>query len=135
MVQSYYRVKLLTGRSRIDPSAATQTCIANPDRYGSRRTRVNCQFVGFSAIFLHENIADFDRIFGISDENLADFDWVFGVSDESGTYNNPESYDSDPKLTLTYIVLLRKVPILKRIGKKYSASSGSAEKNIKRIKS
>ena len=45
-------------------------------------------------------------------EKLADFYQIFGVSNESGTYNNQESYDLDPKLTLTCIVLLRKVPIL-----------------------
>ena len=50
-------------------------------------------------------------------ENFTDFDWVFGVSDESGTYNDRESYVLDPKLTLTCIALLRKVPILYRIGK------------------
>ena len=38
--------KLLLGKTnyrryRINPWPATQTCIANPDRYGSRRTRVN----------------------------------------------------------------------------------------------
>ena len=62
-------------------------------------------------------------------ENFTDFDRVFGVSDESGTYNERESYVLDPKLTLTCIALLRKVPILYRIGKKYSASSTSGEKN------
>ena len=45
MVKSYYRVKLLTGRSRIDPWPATQTCIVKPDRYGSRRTRVNIIYI------------------------------------------------------------------------------------------
>ena len=52
----------------------------------------------------------------------------FGVSDENGTYNDRESYVLDPKLTLTCIAHLRKVPILYRIGKKYSVSSASGEK-------
>ena len=62
-------------------------------------------------------------------ENFTDFDWVFGVSDENGTYNDRELYILDPKLTLTCNALLRKLPILYRIGKKYSASSASGEKN------
>ena len=65
-------------------------------------------------------------------ENFTDFDRVFGVSDENGTYNDRESYVLDPKLTLTCIAHLRKVPILYRIGKKYSASSVSGEKNLAR---
>ena len=48
-------------------------------------------------------------------EYLADFDQVFGVSDDSGTYNNRESYDFDPKLNLTLTALLRKVQIRKKI--------------------
>ena len=43
--------------------------------------------------------------------------------------NDQELYNLDPKLTLTCIALLRKVPILYRIVKKYSASSAIAEKN------
>ena len=43
-----------------------------------------------------------------------------------------ESYVLDPKLTLTCNALHRKVLILYRIGKKYSASSASREK--KRVK-
>ena len=50
-------------------------------------------------------------------ENFADFDRVLSVSDESGTYKNREWHDLYPKLNLTGIVLLRKVPILYRIGK------------------
>ena len=61
-------------------------------------------------------------------ENFTDFDRVFGVYDEDGTYNDRVSNVLDPKLTLTCIALLRKVPILYRIGKKYSASSPSGEK-------
>ena len=61
-------------------------------------------------------------------EIFTDFDQVFGVSDENGTYNERESYVLDPKLTLTCNALPRKVPILYRIGKKYSASSASGEK-------
>ena len=56
-------------------------------------------------------------------EYVADFDQVFGISDESGTYNDRESHDLDPKLNLTLTALLRKVPILYQIGKKYSAGS------------
>ena len=67
-----------------------------------------------SGHFFHENVTDFDRVFSVSDEN--------------GTYNDRESYVLDPKLTLTCIALLRKVLILYRIGKKYSASSVSGEK-------
>ena len=59
-------------------------------------------------------------------EYFADFDRVFGVSNESGTYNDWESHDLDPKLNLTLTVLLTKVPILYRIGKKYSAGSAWA---------
>ena len=62
-------------------------------------------------------------------ENFTDFDQVFGVSDENGTYDDQVSYVLDPKLTLTCIAHLRKVPILYRIRKKYSASSASGEKN------
>ena len=61
-------------------------------------------------------------------ENFTDFDQVFGVSDENGTYYDWELYVLDPKLTLTCNVLRRKVPILYRIGKKYSASSVSRGK-------
>ena len=61
-------------------------------------------------------------------ENFTDFDRVFGVSDENGTYYDRESYVLDPKLTLTCNALRRKVPILYRIGKKYSASSASRGK-------
>ena len=61
-------------------------------------------------------------------ENFTDFDRVFGVSDENGTYYDRESYVLDPKLTLTCNALRRKVPILYRIGKKYSASSASRVK-------
>ena len=61
-------------------------------------------------------------------ENFNDFDQVFSVSNENDTYNDRELYLLDPKLTLTCIALLRKVPILYRIGKKYSASSGSGGK-------
>ena len=43
-------------------------------------------------MFFHEYFADFDRVF-----------------DESGTYNDRESQDFNPKLNWT---LLRKVPIL-----------------------
>ena len=50
------------------------------------------------------------------------------VSDENGTYYDRESYILDPKLTLTCNALRRKVPILYRIGKKYSASSASRVK-------
>ena len=64
-------------------------------------------------------------------ENFTDFDRVFGVSDENGTYYDRESYVLDPKLTLTCkYALHRKVPILYRIGKKYSASSASRVKKI-----
>ena len=63
-------------------------------------------------------------------ENFTDFDRVFGVSDENGTYYDRESYVLDPKLTLTCNALRRKVPILYRIGKKYSASSASRVKKI-----
>ena len=61
-------------------------------------------------------------------ENFTDFDRVFGVSDENGTYYDRESYGLDPKLTLTCNALRIKVPILYRIGKKYSASSASRVK-------
>ena len=61
-------------------------------------------------------------------ENFTDFDRVFGISDENGTYYDRESYVLDPKLTLTCNALRRKVPILYRIGKKYSASSASRVK-------
>ena len=61
-------------------------------------------------------------------ENFTDFDQVFGVSDENGTYYDRELYVLDPKLTLTCNALHRKVPILYRIGKKYSASSVSRGK-------
>ena len=61
-------------------------------------------------------------------ENFTDFDRVFGVSDENGTYYDRESYVLDPKLTLTCNALRRKVPILYRIRKKYSASSVSRKK-------
>ena len=44
-------------------------------------------------------------------EYFADFDLDFGVSNESGTYNDGESHDLDPKLNLTLTALLRKVPI------------------------
>ena len=44
-------------------------------------------------------------------ENFTDFDRVFSVSDENGTYNDRESYVLDPKLTLTFNALRRKVPI------------------------
>ena len=54
-------------------------------------------------------------------ENFTDFDRVFGVFDENGTYYDQESYVLDPKLSLTCNALRRKVPILYRIGKKYSA--------------
>ena len=64
-----------------------------------------------SSHFFHENFTDFDRVFGVSDEN--------------GTYYDRESYVLDPKLTLTCNALRGKVPILYRIGKKYSASSAS----------
>ena len=70
-------------------------------------------------------------------ENFTDFDRVFGVSDENGTYNDRESYVLDPKLTLTCNALLRKVPIMYRIGKKkYSASSASGGKiaSVLRVK-
>ena len=62
-------------------------------------------------------------------ENVTDFDSIFGVSDENGTYNDQESYVLDQNLTLKCNALRRKVPILYRIGKKYSASSASGEKN------
>ena len=42
--------------------------------------------------------------------------------------NDRELYVLDPKLTLTCNALHRKVPILYRIGKKYSASRASREK-------
>ena len=61
-------------------------------------------------------------------ENFTDLDQVFGVSDENGTYYDRESYVLDPKLTLTCNALRRKIPILYRIGKKYSASSVSQGK-------
>ena len=51
---------------------------------------------------------------------------VFGVSNESGTYNDQESHDLDLKLNLTLTLLLRKVPILYQIRKKYSAGSAWA---------
>ena len=41
-------------------------------------------------------------------EYFANFDRVFGVSDESGTYNDREWHDLDPKLNLTLTALLRK---------------------------
>ena len=47
------QIKLLTGRSRIDPWSATQTCIVKPDRYGSRRTRVKLQ-AGISPLPVEE---------------------------------------------------------------------------------
>ena len=59
-------------------------------------------------------------------EYFADFDWVFCVSDERGTYNVRKSYDLDSKLNLTLTALLRKVQILSRIVKKYSAISACA---------
>ena len=59
-------------------------------------------------------------------KTLPNFYLVFDVSDENGTYNDQESYVLDPKLILTCIALLRKVPILYRIGKKYSASSSAS---------
>ena len=62
-------------------------------------------------------------------ENFTDFDWVFGVSDENGTYNDLELYVLDPKLTLTYVALLRKVPILYRIGKNTQPVARVGEKN------
>ena len=61
-------------------------------------------------------------------ENFTDLNPVFGISDENGNYNDREWYVFDPKLTLTCNALRRKVPILCRIGKKYSASSASEEK-------
>ena len=69
--------------------------------------------------FFHENFTDFDRVFSIFDDR----------------FNDRESYDLDPKLTLTSIALLRKVPILYRIRKKYSAISVSVKKKIQHIKS
>ena len=50
--------------------------------------------------------------------NFTDFDQVFGVSDENSKYNDRELYVLDPKLTLTCIAHLRKVPILYRIRNK-----------------
>ena len=68
-----------------------------------------------SGHFFHENVTDFDRVFGVSDEN--------------GTYNDRESYVLDPNLTLTCNALRRKVPILYRIGKNTQpCSSASGEK-------
>ena len=58
--------------------------------------------------------------------NFTDFDRVFGVSDENSTYNDRESYILDPKLTLTCIVHLRKVPILYRIECKWGKKKPSA---------
>ena len=66
-------------------------------------------------------------------EYFADFDKDFSVLDESGTYNDLELYDLDPKLNLPLTALLRKVSIFYRIGKKYSASSKCVQKNISRM--
>ena len=54
-------------------------------------------------------------------EYFAEFDRVFGVFEEIDTVNDRELYNVDPKLNLTLTTLLRKVPILYGIGKKYSA--------------
>ena len=62
-------------------------------------------------------------------ENFTDFNRVFGVSDENGTYYDRESYILDPKLTLTCTALLRKVPILYRIGKNTQPVARVGEKN------
>ena len=78
------------------------------------RKSVKLTICRLSGHFFHENFTNFDRVFGVSDEN--------------GTYYDRESYVLDPKLTLTYNALRRKVPILYRMGKKYSASSVSGEK-------
>ena len=40
-------------------------------------------------------------------EDFVNFDQVFGVSNESGTYDDWESYNLDPKLNLTLTALLR----------------------------
>ena len=50
-------------------------------------------------------------------EYFADFERDFRVLDESGTNDDRELCDFDPKLNLTLTALLRKVPILYRIGK------------------
>ena len=68
----------------------------------------------------------FDNLSAMFYEYFVDFDLVFCVSDESGTNNDWESYNLGPKLNLTLTGLLRKVPILYRIRKKYSASSACA---------
>ena len=51
-------------------------------------------------------------------EYFANFDGDFGVFDEIGTYNDWELYDLYPKLNVTLTALLRKVPILYKIGEK-----------------
>ena len=43
-----------------------------------------------------DNLSGFRHVF--FHEYFADFDLVFGISNESGTFNDRESYDFDPKL-------------------------------------